>query len=300
MAAEFDGSAYLYTALTMAAFEDMGFFRANWGMEEPMSWGSNAGCGLLKDKCMTNGVTKYPGMFCSESGVAKCSSDRLGFGKCSFDKQKQDIPPHFQYFTNPKVGNSKSMLTDYCPVVEKELTKCSEATNSKSPGSVSGKNSWCLDADSLVVNGGDSTVKTDGVCAAVSCAGGAVKVRYLGDEKWHSCPEGCSVCAAVSCAGGAVKVRYLGDEKWHSCPEGCSLRPSMTSSAFASGTIKCPKYTEVCTIASNGSSLIHSHSTRDTSSSYICPNIGDGSAGVLGIAAPIVFVAVFTTAIVIW
>ncbi|EKF98459.1 surface protease GP63, putative, partial [Trypanosoma cruzi] len=31
------GAGY-YTALTMAAFEDMGYYRVNWSMAEPMSW----------------------------------------------------------------------------------------------------------------------------------------------------------------------------------------------------------------------------------------------------------------------
>ncbi|RNF06497.1 putative surface protease GP63 [Trypanosoma cruzi] len=31
------GAGY-YTALTMAAFEDMGYYRVNWRMAEPMSW----------------------------------------------------------------------------------------------------------------------------------------------------------------------------------------------------------------------------------------------------------------------
>ncbi|ORC82809.1 surface protease GP63, partial [Trypanosoma theileri] len=44
--------AMLYTAFTMAAFEDMKYFRANWGKEETMSWGKDAGCQFQHRKCV--------------------------------------------------------------------------------------------------------------------------------------------------------------------------------------------------------------------------------------------------------
>ncbi|KEG06810.1 putative surface protease GP63 [Trypanosoma grayi] len=40
-----------YTALTMAIFEDMGVYRAQWGTEEPMKWGRDAGCTFLEHEC---------------------------------------------------------------------------------------------------------------------------------------------------------------------------------------------------------------------------------------------------------
>ncbi|KEG05190.1 putative surface protease GP63, putative,metallopeptidase, partial [Trypanosoma grayi] len=162
------------------------------GMEEPMSWGSNAGCGLLKEKCMTNGATKYPDMFCSEKKM-RCTSDRTGVGICSLSNDEKSLPEEHRYFADVMLGGDESLLTDYCPVVDTVLFTCEEPLATSLDHSTSGSDSWCLDADSLVVNDEYSTVKIDGVCAAVSCAGGAVKVRYLGDEKWHSCPEGCSL-----------------------------------------------------------------------------------------------------------
>ncbi|KEG06314.1 putative surface protease GP63, putative,metallopeptidase [Trypanosoma grayi] len=233
MAAPLSLSAYLYTALTMAAFEDMGFFRANWGMEEPMGWGSNAGCDLLQEKCITNGTTKYPGMFCTEESF-KCTSDRTSLGDCSLDEYDTALPEWFQYFSDPKIGAYPHSLTDYCTVVEPIFRSCANTEEQPMTGNVVSSDSWCLDGNELTVNTPLGASQTGGVCAAVSCADGAVKVRYAGDANWHDCPEG------------------------------RSLTPSETSLTFASGSIKCPKYTEVCTIAANGSSRITIKANADS------------------------------------
>ncbi|RNC32649.1 GP63 group I member a protein [Trypanosoma cruzi] len=96
-----------YTSLTMAALEDTGLYKANWGMEEPMSWGNNSGCALLKEKSVMNGVTKYPEMFCTaETTLISCTSDRLELGHCTIELYDAPLPPQYQYFSNPKLGGS--------------------------------------------------------------------------------------------------------------------------------------------------------------------------------------------------
>ncbi|EKF26348.1 surface protease GP63, putative, partial [Trypanosoma cruzi marinkellei] len=44
------GAGY-YTALTMAVFADMEYYRVNWSMAEPMSWGNRSDCNFLEKKC---------------------------------------------------------------------------------------------------------------------------------------------------------------------------------------------------------------------------------------------------------
>ncbi|ESL06050.1 hypothetical protein TRSC58_06282 [Trypanosoma rangeli SC58] len=45
------GGAGYYTELTLAAFADLGYYKANWAMAEPMGWGRRSGCELLQKKC---------------------------------------------------------------------------------------------------------------------------------------------------------------------------------------------------------------------------------------------------------
>ncbi|PBJ81137.1 surface protease GP63,metallopeptidase [Trypanosoma cruzi cruzi] len=202
-----------YTALTMAAFEDTGFYRANWGTEEPMSWGNNSGCALLTEKCVINGVTQYPEMFCTvNSSLLSCTSDRLALGRCTIHLYDVPLPPQYQYFLNPKLGGVPGFFMDFCPYIETYAnTRCSNGNATVMRGSRVGPTSKCLKGDGLADSEG-----------------------LVGD-----------VCAEVSCDKGEVSVRYLGDDAWHKCPEGSSITPA---GLFTGGRILCPKYDDVCIV----------------------------------------------------
>ncbi|KEG05147.1 surface protease GP63, partial [Trypanosoma grayi] len=130
-----------------------------------MGWGSNAGCDLLQEKCLTNGTTKYPGMFCSE-GSSKCTSDRTGLGDCFLHEYDTALPEWFQYFSNPKVGSYAFTLTDYCPVVEAMSVLCADTEEQSMVWNVISSDSWCLDGNELTVNTPLGASQTGGVCAA--------------------------------------------------------------------------------------------------------------------------------------
>ncbi|KAF5215134.1 hypothetical protein ECC02_012202 [Trypanosoma cruzi] len=202
-----------YTALTMAALEDTGFYMANWGKEEPTSWGNNSGCALLTEKCVINGVTKYPEMFCTaESSLLLCTSDRLALGRCTIELYDAPLPPQFQYFSNPKLGGVPDLLMDFCPYIRPNMkTRCSNGDATVVRGSRVGPRSKCLKGDGL-----------------------ADFMGLVGD-----------VCAEVSCEKGEVSVRYLGDDAWHKCPEGGSITPA---AFFTEVRILCPKYDDLCIV----------------------------------------------------
>ncbi|EKF30690.1 surface protease GP63, putative,metallopeptidase, putative [Trypanosoma cruzi marinkellei] len=178
-----------------------------------MSWGNNSGCALLTEKCLTNGVTKYPEMFCTvKRSLRLCTSDRLALGRCAMKLYDAPLPPQFQYFSNPKLGGASRFLMDFCPYIEKYAnTGCSNGNATVMRGSRLGPTSKCLKGDGLSVPKGP-----------------------IGD-----------VCAEVSCEKGEVSVRYLGDDTWHKCPEGGSITPN---GVFIQGRILCPKYDDVCTV----------------------------------------------------
>ncbi|RNF00991.1 surface protease GP63, partial [Trypanosoma conorhini] len=216
------GAGY-YTALTLAVFEDLGYYRVNWGMAEPMGWGNNSGCGFLQTKCNDTErlATTYPHMFCDDTDKAtlRCSSDRRHVGTC----------------TTGIVDQSGSLHNkDVCPVVstylhdstsERRSSACADAAAATLPGSLTGTGSWCLDAEALQVKTNAGGKKIEGVCAQVLCEGGAVKVKYLGGNEPVPCPEGKEVTVVAN-------------------------------DHLQGGKLKCPKYEEVCTIAANGSSLV--------------------------------------------
>ncbi|EKG02251.1 surface protease GP63, putative [Trypanosoma cruzi] len=216
------GAGY-YTALTMAVFADMEYYSVNWSMAEPMSWGNSTGCDFLEKKCKAteNLAGKYPHMFCNDSDkeTLRCTSDRRHVGTCTANIVEND-----GYVAEK----------DFCPVVSSyfhekssgiKYNTCSDKNVNYLPGSLTGGDSWCLDAELLETKDGTGHKNVKGVCAQVSCAEGAVKVKYLGSSDFQPCPEGTEI--------------------------------SVTLKDFEKdGKIKCPKYVEVCTIAANGSSLV--------------------------------------------
>ncbi|KEG06672.1 putative surface protease GP63 [Trypanosoma grayi] len=215
------GAGY-YTALTMGAFEDMMFYKANWGMEEHMRWGHNSGCKLLEEKCLVNGVSAYPDMFCNKStgGAMHCTFDRQALGYCSLASHEKPLPEEYQYFESPSVGGQAEALEDYCPTIFPHANYwCADSSGLTVPGSRMGPTSRCLKGDALHLD-----------------------ANAIGD-----------VCGEVSCNDGTVSVRYLGDDTWYPCPEGGHITPNVT---FLSGRILCPNYADVCITHPNGSSGI--------------------------------------------
>nr|AAA29243.1 major surface glycoprotein [Leishmania guyanensis] len=111
-------AAGYYTALTMAVFEDLGFYQADFAKAEVMPWGRNASCDFLTKKCMENNITQWPEMFCNttDENALRCPTDRLRIGKCAISTYSTPLPTYFQYFTNPALGGLSAFL-DYCPFI---------------------------------------------------------------------------------------------------------------------------------------------------------------------------------------
>ncbi|ORC82808.1 surface protease GP63, partial [Trypanosoma theileri] len=130
--------AMLYTAFTMAAFEDMKYFRANWGKEETMSWGKDAGCEFQYINCVEDKKSTYPSMFCnSTSETLKCTSDRFALGECSLTTYNNDLPLKYRYFLRArKEAGSAETLTDRCPIIAPTAaTVCTNGKEESMPGS---------------------------------------------------------------------------------------------------------------------------------------------------------------------
>ncbi|KAF5222385.1 hypothetical protein ECC02_004666 [Trypanosoma cruzi] len=223
------GAGY-YTALTMAVFADMGYYRVNWSMAEPMSWGHRSGCDFLEKKCseMTDLPARYPHMFCdaTDNETLRCTSDRRHVGTCTanivenkgYPAEKDVCPVVSLYFHETSSGT--------------KYNACSDVTVTSLPGSLTGRDSWCLDAELVETNDNSKHKSVRGVCAQVLCEGGTVKVKYSDSSDFQPCPE-----------GSVISVTLNGSKQ--------------------DGKIKCPKYVEVCTIAANGSSIVIPRALED-------------------------------------
>ena len=84
-----------YTALTIAAMEDLGFYKSNYANAEPMTYGQNTGCSLTTSKCVVDGVSQFPSMFCADVNQPyTCTTDARAVGPCVLARYKNDLPPY--------------------------------------------------------------------------------------------------------------------------------------------------------------------------------------------------------------
>ncbi|KAK7199184.1 major surface protease gp63 [Novymonas esmeraldas] len=211
--------AGIYSAMTIAAMEDTGFYKGNYSMAEPMMYGRNAGCGLVQDKCVVKGVSQFPAMFCGSANRTNlvCASDRLSVGFCYLVNHKSPLPPQFQYFSRTTLGGEDENM-DYCPFVEPfSDTKCSFDGQFLN-GSVYGARSRCFDAPAGFAESGLSSAQY-GLCAKVHC--------------------GTTTTYSVKVSGATTYTR---------CTPGATLTLSSLSPTFSDGHITCPPYDSVCGI----------------------------------------------------
>ncbi|KAK7199312.1 major surface protease gp63 [Novymonas esmeraldas] len=208
--------AGIYSAMTIAAMEDTGFYKGNYSMAEPMMYGRNAGCGFTLNECVVNGVSQFPEMFCGSANATKlvCASDRLSVGRCNLVNNAYPLLPQFQYFSDKTLGGADAKM-DYCPYVQPlPNTNCS-FDGGILKGSVYGAMSRCFDAPAGFAEGG-----------------------------WSSTQYG--LCAKVHCGTTIYSVRVRGAETPTLCTPGTTLKLSLLSSAFSDGYITCPPYDSVC------------------------------------------------------
>ncbi|XQJ29409.1 GP63-like protein, leishmanolysin-like protein [Leishmania guyanensis] len=213
-----------YSSLSLAAMEDMGFYKVNFSQAEPVALGATAGGALFTEPCLTGGTTNTPTVFCDSrsSSARSCTADRLSIGQCALTTYSSALPSYAQYFPNqPTLGGSLSH-SDYCPVIQPlSNTGCGGGSLGAMPGSVTGGNARCFDADDLVVKSPSTNVGA--ICAKVHCnnASRTYAVLVSGASIW------------LSCGGGGT---------------GVTVQPAVSSPGMfmKRGTIACPPYDDVC------------------------------------------------------
>jgi hypothetical protein len=113
----------LMSDITLALFEDSGWYQVNFEMSNLFLWGKNKGCDFfdLNKKCIdfnenTNEITTlFKNEFCTKLNYPVCSIGNVFRGSCYAKAYDKDLNPYERYFSNPKIGGSDP-LTDRCPI----------------------------------------------------------------------------------------------------------------------------------------------------------------------------------------
>ncbi|KAJ0409424.1 hypothetical protein P43SY_002314 [Pythium insidiosum] len=100
----------VYSALTLALFEDSGWYQVNYKNAQVLPWGYLEGCGVATGRC-SEWSSRYT---CTAATQTQCTPDFNSKGYCNVARYTSSIPAGFQYFSDPMFGGRDS-FADYCP-----------------------------------------------------------------------------------------------------------------------------------------------------------------------------------------
>lgn len=160
----------LVTPLTLAVFEDSGWYQANYTatdwLRPQADYGFRQGCGFATGKCLTTvdatvGAGTPPhfyGVPKSTNGHnAVCSTDLRAVAYATLYTHQDPVPTQYQYFTDLTKSGDNPNVFDYCPAVQAYSNgacadPASASINAQYFGETYGSTSACM-ASSLVWTG---------------------------------------------------------------------------------------------------------------------------------------------------
>jgi len=183
--------------MTLALFEDSGWYKANYTQGKANPWGLNAGCDFVTNQCLIPGgdapsIPEYSkGFFCNNAAERGCSPAHTHKLQCTvidydhiYPRKLPDL--QFQYFNNePSRGGPRQ--ADYCPVfgstyggLDAEQLRCE---NPDHAGEVIQVNSEMFGRDSKCFE----TNSGEGRCYLAACVKDVMKVKFNVRSEWHTC-----------------------------------------------------------------------------------------------------------------
>ena len=210
--------------ISIALFEDTGYYKVNYYSGGLFKFGKNKGCEFLNQKCINNGAISDE--FCVNPMQPMCSPSRTVKGICGIYRYNSQIPSKYQYFSESNVGGF--VPANYCPVAS-ELTNdesyyyptsCSKGTSSLSSdyGEVISDNSFCFISSLLPSSSSLTQDTTQSICYRVECNSSNKQIIVHVGSSTITCPT----------EGGTLS----------------------NLSGFK-GSIICPKYIEICDFENN-------------------------------------------------
>jgi leishmanolysin len=210
--------------ITIAMFEDSGFYEVEYYSGGLFKYGKNKGCDFINKKCIAQSGPLFEDEFCVTPNEPMCSSSRTFKGLCRIYEYSSSIPSEYQYFSNPKYGGF--MPANYCPVADSELSKtdyyptsCKIGSSELSSdyGEIIGDNSFCFISSLLPINS-NNDVSSQAICYRVECDNNNKQIIVNIGSSSITCQT----------SGGTV-----------------------TNPSGFKGSLKCPKYIDICSFEGN-------------------------------------------------
>ena len=141
--------------ITLALFEDSGWYKVNYYTGGLFRYGKNQGCEFLNAYCVYGDVSLHKNEFCIKEATTMCTPGRTHRAMCGLMTYPTALDTNYRYFTNSRKGGFLPQ-TDYCPVAKTNSSvsklffyqgHCSYGENETYPDSLGytlGDNSICL------------------------------------------------------------------------------------------------------------------------------------------------------------
>ena len=210
--------------ISIALFEDSGFYEVEYYSGGLFKFGKNKGCDFINKKCIVNANPLFEDEFCITPNKPMCSPSRTFKAECAIYQYNTNIPSEYQYFSNPKYGGF--LPVDYCPVAMFDASendyypsscKIGSSTLSSEYGEIIGDNSFCF-ISSLLPSSSKKDVSSQSICYKVECDNNNKKIIVHVGSSTITCPTN----------GGIVK----------------------NQNGFK-GELNCPKYIDICDFEGN-------------------------------------------------
>ena len=176
-----DYTELVISDITLAFFEDTGFYKVNYYTGGLFRFGKNKGCTFLEEDCVKNNgkETSFTNDFCTEAETSFCGSSHLNRGDCYIIEYDEKIESQYKHFSNEYLGGFS--VADYCPVsynyYDEELESnynypynCNfGAQIYKELGEIIGENSLCFESSLILESYNKNLDDIYSVCYKVEC-----------------------------------------------------------------------------------------------------------------------------------
>jgi hypothetical protein len=188
-------TSVILSPLTLALFEDSGWYAANYANSRMSPWGHGAGCDFVRKPCLIKGdtTTTVPdygkGYFCSREEDRGCSPSqyyKMGCTLIDYSLRSTSNPPaQYQYFNEISMGGPSQ--ADYCPLYGSAYKNnvheldCRDPENAKGIsfyGEQYGEDSMCFE-----------TTTGTGRCYEHRCNIETRKLYIWANDEWTECTE---------------------------------------------------------------------------------------------------------------
>ena len=182
----------VFSDVSMALFEDSGWFRVNYAYTSEVIWGYHRGCSWLLQSCIS-AQTAIETEFCDSASLPRCDYTYTKKGACDLQTSTTLLPSLYQYFNDPYLGGT-DRFADHCPVVVPDPaqdctgTISSPEVNNEVYGETVSRNSRCIEG-TFVSETAATPPRSHTSCHKVTCEGSVATIT-IGLEVAKCTPDG--------------------------------------------------------------------------------------------------------------